>query len=146
VTDDDGATHSFVQPVTVAGTPDNRAPTASFTFNCIELTCSFDGNGSSDPDGTIAGWNWNFGDGASGSGASSSHTYSSGGPYTVILTVTDNRAATGQQVRQVTVSAPPPPNQPPTAAFTFSCTDLDCSFDGTSSTDADGRIVDWSWS
>lgn len=43
-------------------------------------------------------------------------------------------------------SAPsPPPNQPPTAAFAFSCTDLSCTFDGSASADADGTIVSHAW-
>lgn len=40
--------------------------------------------------------------------------------------------------------APPLPNQPPVASFTFSCTDLACSFDGSASTDDNG-IVSYSW-
>jgi subtilisin family serine protease len=42
-------------------------------------------------------------------------------------------------------STPPPANQPPTAAFTFSCSGLTCSFTDTS-TDPDGSIASWSWS
>jgi PKD repeat protein len=38
----------------------------------------------------------------------------------------------------------PPPNTPPTAAFTAVCVDLTCQFTDTS-TDADGRIVAWAW-
>jgi len=47
--------------------------------------------------------------------------------------------------------APPPPNQNPTANFTYGCvpapggTAVDCTFDGTSSTDPDGTVVGWSW-
>jgi PKD repeat protein len=37
-----------------------------------------------------------------------------------------------------------PPNQPPAAAFTDTCTDLDCVFTD-QSTDADGSVVAWSW-
>jgi PKD repeat protein len=36
-------------------------------------------------------------------------------------------------------------NMPPQASFTYSCTDLDCSFTDTS-TDNDGTISSWSWS
>lgn len=36
-------------------------------------------------------------------------------------------------------------NNPPVASFTFSCTDLSCSFDGSGSADSDGRIVSWAW-
>jgi len=36
------------------------------------------------------------------------------------------------------------PNNPPTANFNSSCTDLDCNFTDTS-TDSDGSVVSWSW-
>ncbi|MGI9624723.1 MAG: S8 family serine peptidase, partial [Acidimicrobiales bacterium] len=42
-------------------------------------------------------------------------------------------------------SATPPPDLPPTAAFSVSCTDLDCQFTD-QSTDAEGDIASWSWS
>lgn len=36
-------------------------------------------------------------------------------------------------------------NNPPTASFTFSCTDLACDFDGSGSSDSDGSISGYSW-
>lgn len=84
----------------------NAAPTASFTFNCTNLSCAFNGSGSSDPDGSIASYAWNFGDGTSGSGATPGKSYSTGGTYAVTLTVTDNGGATGSTTQNVTVSAP----------------------------------------
>jgi len=36
-------------------------------------------------------------------------------------------------------------NQPPTAAFTYQCADLQCTFDATSSSDGDGSISSYSW-
>lgn len=39
---------------------------------------------------------------------------------------------------------PPPSNAAPVANFTFSCTDLTCSFTD-ASTDSDGTVVAWSW-
>lgn len=36
-------------------------------------------------------------------------------------------------------------NQPPTAAFTYSCDELACDFDGRASFDADGTIASYSW-
>jgi len=87
------------------GTP-NQPPTASFTYSCTDLSCSFDGTGSSDPDGTIASYAWNFGDGTTGTGATANKTYASAGTRTVTLTVTDNAGATGSQSQSVTVTAP----------------------------------------
>src|SRR4051812_30577487 len=149
VTDDKGATDTETHQVTVAPppprTPPSRAPTAAFSANCPQpgLNCSFT-DGSSD-DGSIASWSWNFGDNATSGERNPSHTYGSGGTYTVTLTVTDDKGATDTETHQVTVAAPPPPNQPPTAGFSANCPQpgLDCSFtDGSSD---DGSIVSRSW-
>lgn len=84
----------------------NIPPVASFTFNCTGLTCSFNGSGSVDSDGTIATFAWTFGDGSSGSGATINHTYAAGGTFTVTLTVTDDDGAPGSTSQNVSVSAP----------------------------------------
>ena len=39
-----------------------------------------------------------------------------------------------------------PGNAPPTASFTYSCTELACDFNGSGSTDSDGSITDFAWS
>jgi len=36
-------------------------------------------------------------------------------------------------------------NSPPTASFTYSCTDLSCDFDGSGSSDSDGSISSYDW-
>ncbi len=41
---------------------------------------------------------------------------------------------------------PPSDNVAPVASFSYSCTDLSCSFDGTASSDSDGSIASYSWS
>ena len=76
----------------------NQAPTASFTFNCTGLDCTFDVR-LTDTDGTIVSYVWDYGDGASGSGANPSHSYASGGSYQVTLTVTDDDGATTTRSR-----------------------------------------------
>ncbi len=53
--------------------------------------------------------------------------------------------ASGASSTQQWGSCEPQPNQPPSAAFIYSCTDLQCSFDGSSSADADGSIVSHAW-
>lgn len=128
----------------------NQPPTASFTHNCgtSSLSCTFNGSGSSDPDGTIASYAWNFGDGTTGSGVSVTHTFPSAGTYTVTLTVTDNEGATGSTSQNVAVGQPPA-NQPPVASFTASCAAFWifhwCNFDGSGSSDPDGTIASYSW-
>jgi subtilisin family serine protease len=85
--------------------PDNVAPTASFTSSCTDLTCSFTDT-SEDSDGSVVGWSWNFGDGGTSTAQNPSHTYASGGTYTVSLTVTDDDGATDSTSQSLTVSAP----------------------------------------
>ena len=126
------------------GTP-NQAPVAAFTSSVSNLTASVDGTTSTDSDGTIASYAWNFGDNATGTGATASHTYAAAGTYTVTLTVTDDKGATGTVSKQVTVTAPPTPNQAPVAAFTSSVSNLTASVDGTTSTDSDGTIASYAW-
>lgn len=46
---------------------------------------------------------------------------------------------------QGTPIAPPPQDQPPTASFTVSCTQLVCDFNGSASDDPDGNVVDYAW-
>lgn len=107
VTDDDGETGNATRQVTV--TAANLKPTAAIGNPSIDdLTVSVSGADSTDTDGTIAGYSWNWGDNtAAGSGVSASHTYATGGTYTVTLTVTDDDGATDTATRQVTVTAPP---------------------------------------
>src|SRR5438309_740473 len=122
--------------------PPNQSAVAAFTSSCPTLTCSFTDQ-SSDPDGSVTSWQWTFGDGTTGSTAQNpSHTYSAAGSYTVTLTVKDNQNASSSPVSHtVQVNAP---NQPPTAAFTFNCTGLGCSFTDQSS-DPDGTVTSWQW-
>jgi PKD repeat protein len=71
----------------------NRAPIADPDgpySGVVGVAISFDGSGSSDPDGNALTYAWDFGDGMSATGASPSHAYATGGTFTVSLTVTDN--------------------------------------------------------
>jgi lysophospholipase L1-like esterase len=87
--------------------PANQSPTASFTYACTELACTFDGSGSSDGDGTVVAYAWTFGADGSASGSQPGHTFSAAGTYGVTLQVTDDDGATGSTTQQVTVSAAP---------------------------------------
>ena len=106
VTDDDGATHLVNDVVTVAN-PTNQPPTAVASVSCAALTCTANGGGSTDPDGTIVGYAWNFGDGSTGTGATAPHTYASAGTYSVTLTVTDNAGGTGTSTASAQPTSPP---------------------------------------
>ena len=126
---------------TITCSAPNQPPTAAFTSSCSGLTCSFTDQ-STDPDGSVIGWSWNFGDGATSNSRNPSHPYGATGDYTVTLTVTDDAGASSAPVTH-TVS-PRAPNQPPTAAFTSSCSGLTCSFTD-QSTDPDGSVTNWQW-
>ncbi|MGB0652342.1 MAG: PKD domain-containing protein [Thermoplasmatota archaeon] len=101
---------SYTVTATVATEDPNQAPTASFTFSCTDLSCTFDGAGSSDPDGDSLTYSWDFGDGASSSGVAPSHTYASAGTYTVTLTVDDGNGGSDNDAQSVTVSDAPVEN------------------------------------
>ena len=134
---------TFVCEFVVADSGSNTSPTASFTFDCTDLACTFDGSASTDSDGTISTYAWDFDDGGTASGPTPSYTYGADGTYSVTLTVTDNEGATGADTQSVSVSTPVS-NTPPTAAFTFNCSGLDCAFTDESS-DTGGSVVSWSW-
>ena len=59
---------------------------------------------SSDLDGWIVAYAWDFGDGQMGSGEMVSHTYFLSGEYTVVLTVTDDRAGIATADMTITVN------------------------------------------
>ncbi len=140
VTDEEGLSGEETQTVTVDTAP--VAPTASFTFDCIDLSCSFDGSGSMDDDGTVVDWAWDFDDGSADSGEQVDHEFPASGSYAVTLTVTDSQGLTDETTQDVMVEGAP---VAPEASFTVDCTDLMCSFDGTGSSDADGTVDGWAW-
>ena len=88
---------------TVCGAPlGNQSPIATFTYDCTDLSCSFDSAGSSDPDGSISSYAWDFGDGGNAAGSTAGHIFAEG-TYTVTLTVTDDEGATDAASQTVTV-------------------------------------------
>ncbi|WP_146151864.1 PPC domain-containing protein [Ahniella affigens] len=109
VTDNDGEARQISRNVTVTAPPPNVAPVANFTFTTNNATASFF-DASSDADGTIASRRWEFGDGSSSTATNPTRTFAVAGTYAVTLTVTDNRGASAQTVRSVTVTANPPPD------------------------------------
>jgi PKD repeat protein len=104
----------FVLPAGSGGgnLPPTAVLSATPTSGTAPVTVSFDGNGSSDADGSIVSYAWTFGDGGTASGATASHTYSAAGTYTATLTVTDDDGATSSAATTITVSAPAPLTAP----------------------------------
>ncbi len=103
VTDDEGGT-SLVTTKTV--TPGNAKPTANFTSTTSDLHADLTST-STDSDGTIASYAWDFGDSTpvdTTTGATVGHDYTTGGTYSVKLTVTDNDGATDTVTKSISVS------------------------------------------
>jgi PKD repeat protein len=116
VTDADGDKDTQIRTITVSPPP-NVPPTATIgssgSGGVAPYAVNFDGSGSSDPDGSITNYSWDLGNGRTATGPTASANYTSPGEYTVTLTVTDNRGATGTATKVITVTGAP--NQPPTA-------------------------------
>ncbi len=134
-TDAANATLTGSQPIVVNA---NQPPNARFTFTKSLFTINADASTSNDPDGTIASYAWQWGDSTTGTGVTAAHTYAGPGAYTVNLTVTDNRGATGlnQQLASFLV---------PTAAFTATRAGYRIDVNASASADSDGTIVSYAW-
>ena len=127
-------------PIANAG-PDRTA--------AVNEQLQFDGSLSSDPDGRIVEYDWSFGDGTGSRDISPAHSYSQEGQYRVLLTVTDNNRAFSFDEAIITVSSDVAPNQHPIAnAGEDKKTGvlMSINFDGSLSSDPDGRIVEYDWS
>jgi PKD repeat protein len=97
--------------------PPNNPPTAAFSAPATSLAMlpvQFTDQ-STDSDGHVVGFHWDFGDGQTSSLRSPSHVFASTGTFSVALTVTDDRSATGTVSHSITVSA----NQPPQVTLSF---------------------------
>ena len=124
--------------------PPNEAPTAAFTFNCVDLDCTFT-DASGDGDGSIASRSWDFGDGGTSTDTNPLHTYGAEDTYTVTLTVTDDDGATDVTSQDVTVSEPVSDPDPPAGGITLQVSPykvkgvqhVDLTWSGTTVTDID---------
>ena len=149
VEDDGGRRDTAAIRVTVEGSK-NEQPTAVVdgpSTGAPDEALTFDGSGSTDPDGMIVEHSWDFGDGGTATGSTAVHRYSSEGAYTVTLRVSDDRGAVGQATRSVRISQTAT-NQPPVAAAgpdKMADANETVSFTGRGSVDADGSIVSYVW-
>ncbi len=148
VRDPGGASGVATATASPVAPPANTAPTAAITNRvCTNLVCSFDGGSSTDPDADTLTYSWNFGDGSPAVTTSNpTHTYAAAGQKTVVLTVDDGKAHTDTDQVTFTVSAAPPANTAPTARISNpTCTNLVCSFTGSTSTDPDNDPLTYNW-
>ncbi|RWX48218.1 PKD repeat-containing protein [Candidatus Electrothrix aarhusensis] len=119
--------------------------TASFITDPTSLlgiapfTVAFDATGST---GDISSYNWNFGDGSSGDGAQTSHTYTTTGSFSAVLTVTSSNKSISQKNVTVNVGQAPVAVIATTPVSLSGETPFTVSFDATGST---GDISSYSW-
>lgn len=150
VKDDQGASadSSVIITITPAIPPNIRpkamltaAPTTVYTSQLVRLSAA----GSSDVDGTISsvGYSWSFGDGELGSGAEVYHRYLKPGIFVVLLTVRDDRGATGSATETIYVMNIPPVARPGTDMNVVTLENV--LFSGAASSDAEGEIVQYHW-
>jgi len=140
-----GTLSNWVIPT--VGPPVNQPPVAVAVVTCANLSCSFDGRGSTDDVG-ITAYQWRRTNGALLSTQPLwSRTFPRGGSNTVVLTVVDGGGLSSSQ--SVTFDpAGTGGNQPPLAAWTVTCQPAPahtCTFDGSGSTDPDGTVVGYLW-
>jgi glucose/arabinose dehydrogenase len=101
---DDGTVHRITY--TAANQPPTAVITANPTNGPVPLAVSFDGTGSSDPEGKPLSYSWDLnGDGTFGdaTGPTASYTYTTAGVYHPSLRVTDDQGAA--DTASVTVTA-----------------------------------------
>ena len=127
----------------------NQVPNVQFTIDprtaSKNSTVTFDASKTTDRDGTAATYQWDFGDGASANGKVVTHKYARAGTFDVKLNVTDNQGGSNSASQSLQVAD----NQGPIARFTVTPAegdlDTEYTFDGSDSTDNDGRVVKHSW-
>ena len=131
--------------------PLNRPPVAQISYSpvnaSVPVTLTFDGTGSSDPDGSITAYAWQVSDGRTATGSTAAFNFSTAGTYQVTLQVTDNGGATASKTISVTLQQAP--NQAPTASFTANPTTgfmpLTVQFNASGSSDPEGGALSYHW-
>ena len=148
VTDADGNSTDATTQVSVADRPPNASFSPSANPAYAPATVTFDGSGSSDPDGRIVRYEWDLdGDGSfelSGQASSASRRYVEPGTVRVTLRVTDDRGNSSQASLELNVAEGRPeaslrvtPNPARTGREVF--------LSAAESIDPEGEIVRYEW-
>lgn len=126
----------------------NRSPIADAGENlraCTNDVVSFNGAGSSDPDGGTLRYDWDFGDGTRSEIPTPSRVFGTAGFYAVTLTVQDESGLQNSRHSDrimVRIDQAPIADAGPDM---LACVNTDVHFDGSRSTDIDGVVNQFSW-
>ncbi len=109
VSDGTNTTPATAITITATNAPGtNRPPVAvanaSATVGATPLSVTFSSAGSSDPEGSTLTYSWVFGDGTTSTAANPSHTYSTAGTYSALLTVSDGTNQTSATAISITTA------------------------------------------
>ncbi len=145
IEDDSGATVDFLMPA--FSSTDNSLPSPAIDLqplsDCVSIV--LDASRSTDPDGDQLFFEWKSGGACIGAGPRIVHRFPGPGLYKVEMTVRDNSGYIADRrtlERAVRINEPPvslpaaPSGGAPGEALVF---------DGSGSSDADGRITAWRW-
>lgn len=127
---------SSCRTFTVTTTP---APVANFTWSPQTPKAGDAVTFTDTSTGTPTSWTWTFGDNQTSTAKNPSHTYSTAGTYTVMLTVA-NTGGSNTTSRQVTVSLPPP-----TVDFSYSPANPTTSTPVTFTQQTSGGATSFAW-
>ena len=105
-----GGYDAFITCFRVAGVV-RAVMSATPSTGTAPLSVTFDGSGSTTPNGTVTSWAWSFGDGASGAGSVATHVYAAPGTYTASLAVVDSSGASSTATASIVVN-PTAPSAP----------------------------------
>ncbi|MGK9167185.1 PKD domain-containing protein [Inquilinus limosus] len=111
----------------------------------VDEAIAFDARQSFDADGRITAYAWDFGDGTHSAAAQPAHAYDRPGTYTVQLTVADDAGlpnSTTSATTTIVVNAPP---LSVAGADKSAAIGEPLAFDGSASSDPDGRLLAWDW-
>lgn len=146
VTDDEGSTANDTLNVTIVS---NIPPIASAGPDRLmgdadgdgSIDVLLDGRGSLDLDGSVASWTWRKGGSTIATGAAPMVTLPIG-THHIDLEVVDNGGLVASDAVAIDILA----NRAPVARFSSTCQGLLCNLSATPSSDADGPIVNHTWS
>jgi PKD repeat protein len=112
---------------------------------CVNEAVGWSSERSKDPDGEIRGYAWTFGDGGNGQSVAATHRYGAPGRYSLTLFADDGAALSNSKshvTRSIWVNRPP---RAVANADRLVCPGQAVRFDGSLSSDADGKLTRHQW-